>query len=278
MARRAARVVGKDRTISVPPAAAAGVNGPAGVTALDSAPAPASPTAVSGVTATEAYGFAGWLAALASWAAYLAWVWVPPAVWARTGVAAYVPSRYWALAGPAALVVVVCSYTLVYGALSEWRRGTWWVAAGEILASEGRQWDSRHRDSQPHDPSAALSTFAGLLLNPRLDELTTLTDGASKPPQPRAGTGDASSPAAAAASAAGREEWSVLDIADEAPQAVAARRFGPPRRTSAAAPAVVTTATNGTAKLRERLSLLIVCVARGSTCEKVSVTATCKQL
>ena len=37
----------------------------------------------------------------------------------QMGIDGWVPNRYWALAWPAGLVVFVCSYALIYGALSE---------------------------------------------------------------------------------------------------------------------------------------------------------------
>ena len=49
----------------------------------------------------------------------------------QLGISEWVPSRYWALALPSALVVAVCSYTLVYGALSECQRDI-----GVVLFSE----------------------------------------------------------------------------------------------------------------------------------------------
>lgn len=221
MARGATRRTGLS-ALTAPAAAIAGPS--AAAAAVDaSTTAAAAAAAASGVTPTEAYGFAGWLAALASWAAYLAWVWVPPAVWARAGVAVYVPSRYWALAGPAALVVVVCSYTLVYGALSECgRRGP--LGIGDTGAAGG----TTKEPALTHSVLHIVSPLAGLLLNPSLDELTTLTDGASKPPLPQRVGGTA------AAAPSGRE-WSVPDVADEPPHIVVARRFGHPQRTLAAA-------------------------------------------
>lgn len=84
----------------------------------------ASPAPDSEVTLPEAYGFALWAAATVGFVAYHAWMWLPAAWLRAAGLGSLVDARYWGLAGPAGLIVVVCSYTLVYGALSACCKGS----------------------------------------------------------------------------------------------------------------------------------------------------------
>jgi hypothetical protein len=64
----------------------------------------------------EVYGFVGWIASFAAWIGYLLWTYLPESVLHDVGVS-YYPNKYWALAAPATLVLAVCSYTTVYGAI-----------------------------------------------------------------------------------------------------------------------------------------------------------------
>ena len=69
-----------------------------------------------GAKVVEVYGFVGWITTLCAWVGYLLYAYLPESVLRRLGVT-YYPDRYWAVAGPALLLMVVCFYTTIYGAI-----------------------------------------------------------------------------------------------------------------------------------------------------------------
>ncbi|KQJ97879.1 hypothetical protein BRADI_3g33895v3 [Brachypodium distachyon] len=62
---------------------------------------------------SEAYGFAGTIAAAAAAAAYLAWAYAPEP-WLRSLGATYYPSKHWALAVPAFVAVAAAQGVVLY--------------------------------------------------------------------------------------------------------------------------------------------------------------------
>ena len=62
--------------------------------------------------------FLGWIVSYIAWIAYMLWAFIPEPTLQAWGVTHY-PDKYWALAAPATLLVVVCTYSIVYALASE---------------------------------------------------------------------------------------------------------------------------------------------------------------
>jgi len=68
-------------------------------------------------TATEIYGFVGYLISFVVYGMFLAWAYLPESVLCQMGLS-YYPSKYWAIAGPTWFMVAFCMVPVFYTAFN----------------------------------------------------------------------------------------------------------------------------------------------------------------